>query len=60
MFSTVTTAKIPRIPMTTTTITLWTRATRVEPATLRSVIAMTSTTANAWTANDPPPIAELA
>ena len=48
MFAIVTTAKNPRIPTTTNTMRLWTRATTVEPMTFTAVIAITTRTAKAF------------
>ncbi len=46
MFARVVAAKIDRIPMTTTTTTVCTRATAWEPTMLSSVMAATTPTAN--------------
>ena len=61
MFAMVMIANPARIPITTTTTRLWTRATTLDPATLRPVMTMSSATANAFTAaGSPSANAELA
>ena len=50
MFVIVTAANTARIPITTKTTRLCTRATSVEPATFKAVMARTTMTANALTA----------
>ena len=49
MLESVVTANTTRMPMTTTTTTVWTRATACDPTTLSTVIATTTPTANTLT-----------
>ena len=49
MFVTVTAEKNARIPMTTKTTMLWTRATTLEPAMLRMVMVTSRATAKIFT-----------
>ena len=55
----VTTANTVRMPTTTKTTTLWTRATKVDPAMLSSVMATTRITANGLTQASSPPVNAL-
>ena len=59
MFASVETAKMLSMPITTTTTSVWTRATAFDPTTLSAVITTTTPTANTLAQFSSPSVAAL-